>query len=215
MVKGAWFLLALGVRMDRRRLLRAMALMFSGYLAAPFSALALAAFTNDALGSHVGTVAVPPRPGPALEMALLGSVLLVAQLMCSHFAHLDYFELGEMQYAHLNGELMEVVNGPPTVGHLDNPAFSNDLQLVRENLFSTTRSLEAVLQLMGLLLQTAATAVILIQLNPLLPCCRSWPCRRCGRATGPRPCWKGRGMRAPRRSGSTGTSWNCRRTPPA
>ena len=164
LAKGAWFLLALGMRLDRRRLLRGMVLVFSGYLAAPLSALALAAFTNDALG-HAGA---PPRPGPAMAMAFVVAVLLVAQLMCNHFGHLDYFELAEMQYAHMHGELMRVVNEPATVTHLDDAAFSDDLQLVREGLFNTTRSLEAVLQLMGLLLQIAATAVILISLDPLL-----------------------------------------------
>jgi ATP-binding cassette subfamily B protein len=159
LARGAWYLLVLGARLDRRRLFRAMVLMFSGYLAAPFSALALAAFTNDALGRH---------PAPALVMAILVAVLLVAQLMCSHFAHLDYFELAEMQYAHLHAELMELVQAPPTVAHLDSSVFADDVQLVKEGLFNSTRSLEAVLQLMGLVLQTAATAVILVRLNPWL-----------------------------------------------
>ena len=168
LARGAWLLLRLGAELDRARLARAMVLMFSGYLAAPLSALALAAFTNDALGRHQGAAYLPPRAGPALAMALVVAVALVAQLMCGHFAHLDYFELAEMQYGHFQRQLMDAVHGPATVAHLDNVTFFDDLQLVREALLGSTRSLEAVLQLSGLLLQTVVTAVVLVHLDPWL-----------------------------------------------
>jgi ATP-binding cassette subfamily B protein len=162
------FLLALGAHLDRRRLARATTLVLAGYVAVPFSALALAAFTNDALRHTSGGQVVPSRPGAAATMAVVVAVLLIAQLMCGHFAHLDYFELSEMQQSHLEGELMGMLNLPPTIDHLDNPAFADDLQLVREGLFKSTKSLEACINMSGLLLQTVLTAVILIRLNPWL-----------------------------------------------
>ncbi|MGD0832860.1 MAG: ABC transporter ATP-binding protein [Candidatus Dormibacteria bacterium] len=158
-LRGTRFLLALGFRLDPRRLCRAMALMFAGYISAPFAALALAGLTDDALGHD--------RAG-ALTLAVVVAVLLVAQLMLSHFAHLDYFELAEMQQARLRVELMELVNRPNTISHLDDPDFADNHSLVRESLFGTTRALESTLQLIGLLIQTLITIVLLVRVNPWL-----------------------------------------------
>jgi ATP-binding cassette, subfamily B, bacterial len=167
--RAARFLFALGMRVDAVRLLRAVVLMFAGYVAAPLAALALRDLTDDVLAHHAG---------PALAAALLASVALVAQLMLSHFSHLDYFEVAEIQAARLRGELMDLVNGPPQVDHLDRPDFADNVALVRDGLFATTRSLEAVLQLAGLLLQMAITIVLLVTVNPLfafLPLCAVVP----------------------------------------
>jgi ATP-binding cassette subfamily B protein len=168
-IRTARYLFSLGLRVDRGRLLRAVVLMFAGYIAAPLAALALRSLTDSLLGRHAGT---------ALTFALLAAVLLVAQLMLSHFAHLDYFEVAELQQNRLRGELMELVNGPPGIEHLDRADFADNTGLVRDGLFGSTRALEAVLQLAGLLLQTAITAAILIDLNPFfafLPLCAVVP----------------------------------------
>ena len=98
--------------------------------------------------------------------------------MLSHFAHLDYFEVAELQQNQLRGELMGLVNGPPGIDHLDRADFADNTGLVRDGLFGSTRALEAVLQLAGLFLQTAITAGILIDLNPFfafLPLCAVVP----------------------------------------
>jgi ATP-binding cassette, subfamily B, bacterial len=157
--RTAWFLISLGLRVDRVRLIRAMVLMLAGYLAAPLAAVALGRFTDDAL-AH--------RPGETLWLAAVITVLLVAQVMMGHFAHLDYFELGELQEARLRTELIDLVNLPPRIEHLDSATFANTLGLVRESLFASARALEGALQLAGLVLQTAITAAILIALSPWL-----------------------------------------------
>jgi ATP-binding cassette, subfamily B, bacterial len=167
--RAARFLFALGLRVGATRLLRAMVLMFAGYVAAPLAALALRDLADSALAHHAG---------PALTAALLAAVALVAQLMLSHFAHLDYFEVAEVQAARLRGELMDLVNGPPRIDHLDRSDFADNVALVRDGLFATTRSLEAVLQLAGLLLQMVITIVLLVTVNPLfafLPLCAVVP----------------------------------------
>ena len=168
-VRAARYLFSLGLKLDRGRLLRAVALMFAGYIAAPLAALALRSLTDSLLGRQAET---------ALSFALIAALLLVAQLMLSHFAHLDYFEVAELQQNRLRGELMALVNGPPGIAHLDRADFADNAGLVRDGLFGSTRALEAVLQLAGLLLQTAITAVILIGLNPFfafLPLCAVVP----------------------------------------
>ncbi|MGH3206830.1 MAG: ABC transporter ATP-binding protein [Trebonia sp.] len=169
MLRAARYLFSLGIQLDRGRLLRAVVLMFAGYIAAPIAALALRSLTDSLLGEQAGQ---------ALTYALLAAVLLVAQLMLSHFAHLDYFEVAELQQNRLRGELMSLVNGPPGIGHLDRADFADNTGLVRDGLFGSTRALEAVLQLAGLVLQTAITAGILIALNPFfafLPLCAVVP----------------------------------------
>lgn len=163
------YLFALGMRVDAKRLLRAVVLMFAGYAAVPLAALALRNLTDSLLAR---------RSGPALIYALLAATALVAQLMLAHFAHLDYFEVAELQQVRLRGELMDLVNGPPLINHLDRTDFADNVALVRDGLFATTRSLEAVLQLAGLSVQTAMTVGILVTLNPFfafLPLCAVVP----------------------------------------
>jgi ATP-binding cassette subfamily B protein len=100
--------------------------------------------------------------------ALVTAALYLAYLMLGHFAHLDYFELAEMQESRLRAELTDLVNRPDGIEHLDSSTFADNLSMIRETLVINTRALEAVLQLAGQFLQTAITAAILITLNPWL-----------------------------------------------
>jgi hypothetical protein len=47
--RAALFMMSLGTRIDRVRLVRAVAMMMTGYLAAPLVSLALGSFTEDLL----------------------------------------------------------------------------------------------------------------------------------------------------------------------
>lgn len=158
-LRAARFLLSLGLRLDRWRLARAVALMLAGYLAAPFAAIGLGRFADAALAGQAGTTAA---------LAAVVAMLLVAQVTLSHFAHLDYFELAEVQEARLREELVDLVNRAPHIDHLDTPEFADNVGLVRESLASNTRALESVLQLGGLLLQTVVTTAALVMLDPWL-----------------------------------------------
>ena len=167
--RAARFLFAMGLRVDAVRLLRATVLAVALYVAAPLAALALRDLTDDVL-AH--------RAGPALAAAVLASVALVAQLMLAHFCHLDLSRVSDAQQMRLRGELMDLVNGPPRIDHLDRPDVADNVDLVRDGLFATAKSLEAVLQLAGLLLQMIVTIVLLIMVSPLfavLPLCAVVP----------------------------------------
>lgn len=167
--RAARFLFTLGLQVDAPRLLRAVVLMFAGYVAAPMAALALRDLTDDVLAQDTG---------PALTAALLAAAALVGQLMFSQLSHLDYSQIAEAQEIRLRGELMDLVNGPAQIDHLDRPGFADNLILVRDGLFATSRSLESVLQLAGLLVQTAITIVLLVMVNPwfaFLPLCAVAP----------------------------------------
>jgi ATP-binding cassette subfamily B protein len=163
------FLFTLGLRADTVRLLRATVLAVALYVAAPLAALALRDLTDDVL-AH--------RAGPALTAAVLASVALVAQLMLGHFCHLDLARVSEVEEMLLRRELMDLVNGPPRIDHLDRSEVADQVDLIRDNLLATTRSLEGVLQLAGLLLQMTVTMILLVLVSPLfavLPLCAVVP----------------------------------------
>lgn len=158
-IRAGRFLFGLGLHVGRRKLIRAVVLMFAGYVAGPIAALVVGLLTNALIGREASL---------ALTLCLVAAALLVAQLMLSHFAHMDYFDVAEVAESRLRGELIGLVNGPPRIEHLDSPAFADTISLVRDWLFGTTKSLEAVLQLAGLVLQVAITVAILASLDPWL-----------------------------------------------
>jgi ATP-binding cassette, subfamily B, bacterial len=113
-----------------------------------------------------------------LAAAVLASVALTAQLMLPHFCHLDLSRVTDAQEMRLRGELMDLVNGPPRIDHLDSSDVADTVALVRDSLVATVRSLDGVLQLVGLLLQTIITVVLLVMVSPLfavLPLCAVVP----------------------------------------
>ena len=158
LARAAAFLLALSWRTDRRRLLGAAALMLAGYAATPLIGVALKVFTDAALARH-------PAAGWAAAAA---AALLVFELMMAHFAHLAYFELGELAELELNSELIELAGRRADLRQLESPQFADGLALIRADLVRTREALAAVLQLAGVLAQTAITTAILAAVNPLL-----------------------------------------------
>jgi ATP-binding cassette, subfamily B, bacterial len=158
-LKSARFLLALGVRLDPRRLVVATVLMVISYVAAPLSALALAGFVDDLIDHHAHNAEV---------LAVVLAVLLVSQAMGHHFSHLCYARVAEEQLAHLSVELIDTMSAPPGIEHLDDPRFADDMELLRNQLFVVTRALESLLELAALLLQLAISIGILVSVDPWL-----------------------------------------------
>jgi ATP-binding cassette subfamily B protein len=152
-------LLRLAVRLDRGRLVRACLLLVLGYGSTPFAALGLRWFVDAALARHAGA---------AVAAALVVGALLACELMAAHFAHLYYFEVGELAEVALNDELLARVHGEPGLEQLDDPEFADGVTLVQEGLARTRPALEAVLQLAGMSEQMLVTAVLLALLSPWL-----------------------------------------------
>ena len=99
---------------------------------------------------------------------------------------MDYFELAERQQGGLRVELMDLVNGPTGIGHLDDPGFADNLELVSNGLFETTNALQAVLLFGGMLVQIVLTVVLLVHVDPwigFLPLFAAFPLLASGRAT--------------------------------
>ncbi|WP_229402106.1 ABC transporter ATP-binding protein [Micromonospora okii] len=156
---AAGFLLRLGYRTDRRRLLTAIVLMAVGYLATPLIGVVLAALTNAAIGRDA-TVAV--------LLALAAALLLVFELTMMHFAHLSYFELGDLEQLAITDEVASIVNGSAGIDHFDSPRFVEALTLVTENLIRVRNALESTLQLGGVVVQLGLTSVLLVSVDPWL-----------------------------------------------
>ncbi|MFC4587285.1 ATP-binding cassette domain-containing protein [Sphaerisporangium corydalis] len=158
-VGSAVFVMRLAAAVDRVRLLKAIGLMALGYLATPLVALGLREFTDAAVSGRAGTA----------TLVITGvAVLLVMELMLGHFAHLSYFEVGELAETDLNERLIRTVNGSSGLERLDDSTFADGVNLVREELGKTRTAVESVLQLGGLVLQMSLTTVLLVTLDPRL-----------------------------------------------
>ncbi|MFD4911555.1 hypothetical protein [Kitasatospora purpeofusca] len=88
--------------------------------------------------------------------------------MLGHFAHLHYFELGELEEIELQSRLLDAAGGPDTLERVAGPEFADTLHLVREDVVKTRAALEAVLQLVAIGLQTVLTMVLLARVEPVL-----------------------------------------------
>jgi ATP-binding cassette, subfamily B, bacterial len=159
LLRGARELAGLALRADRWRLVRAALLVLLGYLATPLIAVALMGLTDAAVAGD----------GPAAgAYALAVAVLLVVELMAVHFAHLSYFEVGELAEAGLNERLGGLLHGARGVHHFDEPQTMNSVTLMREGFAQTREGVEALLQFCGLALQVGLTTVLLVRLDPWL-----------------------------------------------
>ncbi|MFF5204990.1 ABC transporter ATP-binding protein [Streptosporangium sp. NPDC000396] len=159
LLRASWALFALAARTDRGRLARASALVILGYLATPLIALGLMAFTNAAIARDAGA---------ATWFAVGVAVLLVVELMAVHFAHLAYFEVGELVEVRLNAQLGDLLHGAHGLHHFDDPRVTDAVALMREGFAQTRDGVEALLQFCGLALQTAVTTILLCWLDPWL-----------------------------------------------
>ncbi|WP_051450238.1 ABC transporter ATP-binding protein [Actinospica robiniae] len=151
--------LALAWRTDPRRFVFASLLLLIGYLATPVIALLLKELTDRVVAASYGAV-------PWLCAACAGALIL--ELMLGHFAHLLYFEVGEMAEAALHGELMRHANGSPSLEDINSPGFTDTLTLAMDGLPKTRAALESTLQLIGIALQTALSTFLLATITPWL-----------------------------------------------
>jgi ATP-binding cassette subfamily B protein len=157
--RGIGTLLVLVVRLDRHRFLKAVLLLIGRYVAAPLTAVGLARFVDATLGGHSGR---------AVGIAVALAALVVADLYFEHFAHLYYFELGELAQAALNAELFVLANEGASPQRREQSDYADKLQLVREGMEQALPVLISVLQFGGLFVQVAITTYLLAVQDPLL-----------------------------------------------
>ncbi|MBB2923703.1 ABC transporter ATP-binding protein [Cellulomonas cellasea] len=159
-VLGAFELLRIADRIDRGKLVLALVLMLLQALALPLSAPALAALTDSAVEGDAR--------GAALA-AVVVAALVIASLTAGHFAHIFYFELGDLAVMRLERELIELANGSPRLEHHERPDYADKLQVLRTELHrSGWGSMQALLSSLGLAVAIVLTGVLLAGLNPWL-----------------------------------------------
>lgn len=153
------FLFSLSWRTSRRRLLTGGLLLLLGSLATPFIAVELREIV-DAVVGHDGRAAV--------IWSVATAVSLIAELMLGHFAHLSYFELGEQNEEALGRELLRIVNGSDGLQQCEDSGFADAVDLMRQDAMKMRSTVESVLQLACMIIQTLVTSVILALVQPLL-----------------------------------------------
>lgn len=159
-LSGSWALLRLAYRIDPGRLLLALVLMLLQALALPLSAPALAALTDAAVAGDAAA---------ASTAAVVVAVLVIASLTAGHFAHIYYFELGDLAVMRLERELVELSNASPGLEHHERPDYADRLQVLRSELHrSGWGSMQALLSSLGLAVAIVLTGVLLGRVNPWL-----------------------------------------------
>nr|WSU76980.1 ABC transporter ATP-binding protein/permease [Streptomyces anulatus] len=153
------YLLSLGWRTSRRRLVVSVVLLAVGHLSAPVAAIMLGAFSEAALSG---------RTGDAVTLSVGIALVLVLDLTMTHFAHLSYYELGQLEQLALTEEVAGIVNGSPGIEVHDDPRFSETLVMVTDRLLQVRAALEAALLLGSALLQGLLTAAVLASVDPWL-----------------------------------------------
>jgi len=159
-LRGSWELMRLAYRLDRRRLLVALGLMLLQSSALPLAAPALAALTDAAIDHDSGGASVA---------AVVVAVMVIASLTAGHFAHIFYFELGDLAIMRLERELIDVSNASPGIEHHERPDYADKIQVLRTELArSGAGSMQALLSSVGLGLAIVLTGVLLAAVNPWL-----------------------------------------------
>lgn len=157
---GSVEVLRLCWQVDRPRLLAAAGLMLAHGCSFPLVALALGAMTNAVVDGN-GTA--------AMVNAGLAATLTITALTCGHFAHVWYFELGELSVLALDRRLIAVSNGSSGIDHHEQPDYADRLQVLRDELPRIGGSSMTALMLgLSLLAGTGLTGLFLGRLDPWL-----------------------------------------------
>ncbi len=159
-VRGVLDLARLSWHEGRGRLLLASVLMVLQAISLPFAAAAGAVLTDAAIAgdTHRATVA-----------ALAVAFFAIASLTAGHFAHIAYFELGDLNVLSLERDLMELTAGSAGLEHFERPDYADKLQVVKQELERTGwGSMQALLTSFGLAITMAVTAILLARLSPWL-----------------------------------------------
>ncbi|WP_456825716.1 ABC transporter ATP-binding protein [Cellulomonas sp. P5_E12] len=159
-VRGSWALLRLAGRISPGKLALSAVLMVLQSVAMPLAAPALAALTDAAIAGDARRASIA---------AVLVAVLVVAALTAGHFAHIFYFELGDLAVIQLERDLIGLSHDSPGIEHHERPEYADRLQVLRSELDrSGWGSMQALLSAIGLGVALVITGVLLARLNPWL-----------------------------------------------
>jgi ATP-binding cassette subfamily B protein len=145
---------------DPKRLGLSGALMLLQSAALPLAASAM---------QHLTDLAVQGDVRGASTMAALAAAFLIASLTAGHFAHIFYFELGDLMMLRLQAALISLSNGTPGLQHHENKEYTDRLHVLRQELTRAgSSSLGAALGSVGMALAILTTAALLGSRQPWL-----------------------------------------------
>src|SRR5690606_16156180 len=128
--------------------------------AMPLAAMALRSVTDAVIagdGAH------------AVLAGLLAAAGVIGSLTLGHFAHVLYYELGELNFLTKDVELIQLANGSAGLEHHERPDYADKLQVLRQELQRTGwSSMEALMSTVGLAAAVTLTAVLLARIDPWL-----------------------------------------------
>jgi len=159
-LRGCAELLRLSWRQHRAKLCLSIALKLGEAAAMPLAAVALRIVTDAAVAGEVTR---------AVVAGLAGAAGVIGSLTLGHFAHVLYYELGELNFLTKDVELIQLANGSAGLEHHERPDYADKLQVLRQELQRTGwSSMEALMSTVGLAAAVTLTAVLLARIDPWL-----------------------------------------------
>ncbi len=159
-LRGGADLFVVAWRESRYRLVLSIVLMIADAASMPVAAKATATFVDAAVARDAH--------GALVSAAVVG-LAAVASMTAGHFAHVLYFELGDLAVVRLEGELIQMSNGSAGLEHQERPEYADRLAVLRQELHRAGwGSMQSLLSSLSLLVAISITAVLLAQLQPLL-----------------------------------------------
>src|SRR5207302_1311086 len=121
-------LFRLSWRQNPMKITVAVLLMLAQAAALPLAAPALGWLIDAAVGGDRTT---------AMVAGLIIAGLVLASLIFGHFAHIAYFELGELNVLRLRRELIKLSNGAAGIEHHDRAEYADKIEVVNSELERT------------------------------------------------------------------------------
>ena len=153
-------LLALCWRQSPGKLAASVILKLAAAASLPLSAVGLGALTDAAVAHDAGRAAAA---------GAVTAALVIASITLAHFAHVFYFELGEINLLTKERQLIELANGSAGLDHHERPEYADKMQVLRHEVERVGySSMEALLSAASVSLSLLITGVLLARLDPLL-----------------------------------------------
>jgi ATP-binding cassette subfamily B protein len=159
LIRSAGATLTRSWRISPGRLVASAALMLTGAVSGPLMALFLGVTVDAAVGH---------RAGQAVAAAAAAALTLLLGLTMEHFAHIYFFELGDMHQMHTEREMGALMHAAPGLGLHERQDAADRLELLRQQSWALGQGVQTVLTVAVLFTQIVLTAVLLARVQPWL-----------------------------------------------
>jgi ATP-binding cassette subfamily B protein len=158
-LRSAAWLLRMSWHHHRAKTAVSLILMIAGAAAAPVMALSLKMMTNAAVSGDASGAA---WAGLAVAACSMGVLTL------SHFAHLCYFELSEIDTLATEQRLAALSSGSAGIEHQERAEYADRLAVLEQEVQQIQSGFYAILSLSGLAVAIVLTGLLLATVNPIL-----------------------------------------------